>query len=376
MRIAIASSGLGHVARGIEVWAATLASALARRGQDVTLFRGSGKPETAYEKIIRGLPRGSGLNRTLSAICARCGGWRYGFGSGYQAEQTAFAPGLIRALRAGAFDIVHLQDPWLAMLLERARVRQRHHARVILAHGTEEDIDWLARFPHVQELSPFYLERHQRPWPAGYTRHAIPNFVDTDNFKPGDKSASRKKLGLPTDAFIVLSVGAVNRRKQTQRVVDEAAKVDGKGLHLVLAGSSSGCDGAIIDDARRRLKERFRWLPDVDHASMPELYAAADLFVLAAPAEIFGIAFLEAMATGIPCLGHNYPVTRWIVGEGGTCLDMTVSGMLAEALKCATDDKWRRPRGSAARERVISLFSEEVVVEQILEMYFKVGKAM
>ena len=40
MRIAIASSGLGHVARGIETWALDTAAALAARGVDVTLFGG------------------------------------------------------------------------------------------------------------------------------------------------------------------------------------------------------------------------------------------------------------------------------------------------------------------------------------------------
>ena len=41
MKIAIVSSGLWHVRRGIEVWASTLAGALAEKGMDVTLFCGS-----------------------------------------------------------------------------------------------------------------------------------------------------------------------------------------------------------------------------------------------------------------------------------------------------------------------------------------------
>lgn len=372
MRIAIVSTGLGHVARGIEVWAATLAAALARRGYDVALFKGSGKCAPVNEKIIRGLPRGSRLNRALTAVCSRCGGWRFGFGSEYQTEQTAFAPGLVRALRAEAYDLVHLQDPWLALLLERARIRGRHRARVILAHGTEEDAAWLARFPHVQELSPHYLQRHKQPWAAGCTRHVIPNFVDIEVFKPGDKQGSRATMGFPADAFTVLSVGAINRQKQTQRVVDEVAWVKEKPLHLVLAGSSSGCDESILDDARQRLGERFHWLPDVDHASMPALYAAADLFVLASPAEIFGIAFLEAMACGIPCVGHTYPVTRWIIGDGGICVDMTKTGTLADIIRLADDPAWREDRGCAARARVEEHFSEAVVVEQIIGMYGQV----
>jgi hypothetical protein len=40
VRIAIASSGLGHVARGIESWAADLGKALAERGERIALFKG------------------------------------------------------------------------------------------------------------------------------------------------------------------------------------------------------------------------------------------------------------------------------------------------------------------------------------------------
>jgi len=40
MRITIASSGLGHVARGIEAWAADLGRALAQRDLDVSLCKG------------------------------------------------------------------------------------------------------------------------------------------------------------------------------------------------------------------------------------------------------------------------------------------------------------------------------------------------
>jgi hypothetical protein len=40
MKIAIASSGLGHVTRGIETWADDLGTALHRCGVNVTLFKG------------------------------------------------------------------------------------------------------------------------------------------------------------------------------------------------------------------------------------------------------------------------------------------------------------------------------------------------
>ena len=51
-RIAIASSGLGHVARGIEAWADDLAAALAARGEDVLLFKGAGDATRPFECVV------------------------------------------------------------------------------------------------------------------------------------------------------------------------------------------------------------------------------------------------------------------------------------------------------------------------------------
>ena len=52
MKIAIACSGLGHVHRGIETWAADLARALHEAGEDVTLFQGSGETAEDWQTVL------------------------------------------------------------------------------------------------------------------------------------------------------------------------------------------------------------------------------------------------------------------------------------------------------------------------------------
>ena len=44
--------GLGHVARGIEAWAADLAAALHDRNEDVVLYKGGGVAALPYERVI------------------------------------------------------------------------------------------------------------------------------------------------------------------------------------------------------------------------------------------------------------------------------------------------------------------------------------
>src|SRR5258706_16075150 len=65
MKIVIASSGLGHVARGVETWAADLGRALAERGVDVTLCKGGGKAQAGHEQGIGCGQRGAGKTQRL-----------------------------------------------------------------------------------------------------------------------------------------------------------------------------------------------------------------------------------------------------------------------------------------------------------------------
>ena len=52
LTITVASSGLGHIARGIEAWASDLAAALDARGVPVTLCKGGGRAERPFERVI------------------------------------------------------------------------------------------------------------------------------------------------------------------------------------------------------------------------------------------------------------------------------------------------------------------------------------
>ena len=131
--IAIAASGLGHVARGNEAWAEDLGRALADRGESVILCKGGGRAEASYERVIpcwrREQARTAGL---LKAIPRRLS-WRIGLGSPYAVEQTTFALGLVGVLRRERVDILHVQDPIVARFIQIARkmglTKARGHPR-------------------------------------------------------------------------------------------------------------------------------------------------------------------------------------------------------------------------------------------------------
>ena len=121
---------------------------------------------------------------------------------------------------------------------------------------------------------------------------------------------------------------------------------------------------------------RIKFLSNVPFEKMPQLYASSDIFVLASLNELdefFGVVFLEAMSSGKPVIGMAHPVTKWIIGDGGENIDMSIGGNIAITLKkYITDASLREEKGRLARIRVQELFSLDKAVEKAIDIYKRV----
>lgn len=371
----VASSGLGHVSRGIEAWAADLGAALVRRGADVTLCKGGGRAEADYERVIPCWQRDSVKADRVKRWLPRSIAWRLGLASGYGIEQTTFALGLIKYLRSERVDLLHVQDPQLAMIVQWARRLGLVRTRTILAHGTEEPISFLRKIEYVQHLSPIHQEECKTAgvWKPAWT--ALPNFIDGSRFRPGSSDELRTELGIPPDALVVLTAAAIKRKhKRIDEVLEAVAQVRGLDpalpVWLVVAGGREAETDELIELGRKLLGDRVRFLVKFPRERMADLYRSADVFVLGSLKEMMPIALLEATASGLPCIVNRHPVLEWIVGPGGAAIDMAAPGALTKSLHILLKDSTERRRlGAAARQHCMQQFDEEAVVARILGYY-------
>jgi glycosyltransferase involved in cell wall biosynthesis len=375
-KICVASSGLGHVTRGIESWADDLARALHRRGHDVTLFKGSGEPGRSFESVVPCLPRSSRETGRLMRWIPRRLGWRVGMGSEYEVEQTTFAINLIRRLGRGGFDIAHVQDPLVALLVQRARRLGRVRSRAILAHGTEEPFWFQRKFVYLQQLAPWHLHEARREGVARPTWTAIPNFIDTKTFSPGVETGLRRRLGIPEDAFVVLAAAAIKRKhkridyllRETELLCRMRPDIP---IRLVVAGGRCDDTDELIHEGQRRLgPQRVRFLVQFPRDEMPALYRIADLFMMGSLKEMMPIALLEAIASGVPCLVHRHPVMQWMIGGGGQAVDMSGEGTVAKWMATLFDHPGHRAEmGRRARAACEAEFARDRVVDRIVDYY-------
>jgi glycosyltransferase involved in cell wall biosynthesis len=150
---------------------------------------------------------------------------------------------------------------------------------------------------------------------------------------------------------VVVSVGRLKYPKDTPTLLEAAARVPGE-WRLDLVG-----DGPERPELERAAPANVHFLGE--RHDVPEVLAAASIFVLSSRSEGFPISVLEAMAAGLPVIASD-------VGGVSEQVEHDVTGLLvpredaaalASALQRLVEDPaLRRRMGEAGRARAARLF--------------------
>jgi glycosyltransferase involved in cell wall biosynthesis len=302
LRIAIAASGLGLIKRGMEAVTATTAEALWRRGVDVRLFRGAGPATREYERVIPTLSRDR-LPARMIAQFTSSGGWRIGLGAPAMVESFVFGFQLLWRMRRG-FDLLYITQGSLGLFMAKMAKIGFLKIPFVLGNNQLTTPESLSQYKYVQHLSPAVAGPAWQDHESDKRSFIIPNFVDTNTFYPSNRVKARRKLGLPADAFIVLTAGMLSRHhKRMDYFIEEMAFLAAEQeapSWFIMAGAQAPDTDEIVKLAKSRLQQRVSIYKDLDRSRMPDLYNACDVFVLCSLVEAFGVVVIESMSCGIP----------------------------------------------------------------------------
>ncbi len=230
----------------------------------------------------------------------------------------------------------------------------------------------LARADRIVATTSTYARTSRALWRRRDV-DVVPNPVDVDRFHPGNGGKRlREELGVE-DRTVALFVGRLAPHKGVGSFVRAADFTDPDVVHLVVGdGPEREALGSLAAQVDAGWKVRFAGR--VPHGDLPRYYQAADMGVLPSTSrlEAFGIATLEAMASGKPVVVSDIPGVTEVIEEGVTGLltDPLNPQDLAEKVnRLAGDPELRESMGRRGRERVLERFTTEAVVDRLEALY-------
>lgn len=207
----------------------------------------------------------------------------------------------------------------------------------------------------------------------------IHNGVDTTRFRPDPAARARLRaeLGYADDDLVVGIVGRVTPSKGHREFVDMAARLAAthpRARFLVVGEATRGeeDEGRAIVDGIADSDLRDRVTVTGFRRDVPDLLSAMDVFTFPSHNEAFGLALIEAMATGLPTVSADCDGVLDIVVEGvtGLMIPPKDGALLAAATARLLDDgALRASLGQAGRERVLAKFTERRQDEAIDALY-------
>jgi glycosyltransferase involved in cell wall biosynthesis len=193
----------------------------------------------------------------------------------------------------------------------------------------------------------------------------------------GDPAPVRRELGLREDETLILAVGNLVARKGHIVLLQALQRLEREGLgvawRLAIAGGKGGPERAALEIfiAEHQLADRVHILTYRD--DVPNLQAAAEVFVMPSLWEGFPLAILEAMLSGTPVIASDVcGIPEAIVsGEHGLLTPPGDVEALATALRrLLTDPSLREQLAAGARARALREFTLEAMATAYERLYY------
>lgn len=248
------------------------------------------------------------------------------------AEYLAQATQTVRALAAARSYRFISSHYWLSGVVGEAIAREYGiaHVHTLHSHGVErkkrdavtlERIEAerrLLRSAKIVTLSKAHVAMFRKKYGMEADAHVVPGGVDTDRFRPADRDAALRGLGLRTDRTWFGYVGRLAKEKGIDDVLHAFSR-----LHRRRADTALFVVGGA--KARSRIPEltalahdlhvadAVRFLGPIPNERVPAAFQAADVILVPSHYEAFGLVALEARAVGAPVIASDVGGLRELV---------------------------------------------------------------
>ena len=193
----------------------------------------------------------------------------------------------------------------------------------------------------------------------------IPNGLETAAlaFDPAAREQARAQFGLGPDTYVIGALGRIDENKRVELTVEAAAPMLGERCKILVIGR--GDHTTVVEATAARLGVSDRVIFGGFQPDTAAMMAAFDLYVASSVQETFGLAVLEAMASGLPVVYTVCPALDGIATTQARQVAGTADAMRAEIGKAVEAGPQPRRPDSAVFDR----YGMESVARQIDDLY-------
>ncbi|MFL9481550.1 glycosyltransferase [Chitinophagaceae bacterium LWZ2-11] len=327
-KVFLICTGAGHINRGYESFSIECFEAL-KNSDKVNLYflKGSG-PSNEKEIKISCLKRNNTLTKKIAKRIKK---------ETYWIEQLTFLFGMLPSLIKHRPQVIYYSDFILGTWLWHLKRVFKFKYRLLFSNGAPNKPPF-TRMDHVQQLLATYLNDAVNAGTSSNMQSLVPYGFNICRegqlINDIEKNILKKKLGLPLNKEIIISVGAVNvGQKRMNYVIDEFRGMDDGKYFLLILGQIDEQSTSILEMAKEKLRYDSYIIKTVGGNEVNDYLSVADYFILASLSEGFGRVLIEALYVGLIPIIHDYPVARDVLHENGVFKDLTKQGELALAIK-------------------------------------------
>ncbi len=193
----------------------------------------------------------------------------------------------------------------------------------------------------------------------------IPNGLETAAlaFDPAKREQARGQFGIGPDTYVIGALGRIDENKRVELTVEAAAPMLGERCKILVIGR--GDHRTVIEATAARLGVSDHVIFGGFQPDTAAMMAAFDLYMASSVQETFGLAVLEAMASGLPVVYTVCPALDGIQTNQARQAAGTAEAMRAEIRKAVEAGPQPREPDRAVFDR----YGIESVAQQIDDLY-------
>lgn len=209
--------------------------------------------------------------------------------------------------------------------------------------------------------------------------YVCPRGVDIDQFSPARKSDKARtemyrRAGVPETSSLLLYAGRLSPEKNVGLLVEMMKilnKDESRDYRLLIAGAGPLGEW-LKQQADKYFPGKIVQLGHLDKDTLADYYANADVFVHPNPREPFGIAPLEAMASGVPTLAPNAGgILSYADNENAWLVEPEPAAFAAAVREIFTDSGRAQLKTAKALETARAN-TREISTDRLLDTYDRI----